>query len=473
MDPVEWALIDIETTGTRAVSDHIIEIAIVVLREFKIIEQWQSLIKPPIAIPLSIQSLTGITPKNLTNAPTFDEIAITIFNKLKNRLFVAHNARFDYAFIKNSLKRYGIIFNAKTLCTVKLSRCLFPDEKRHNMDILIKRLNLKVSTRHRALGDVLLLQQFIEICRTKFGDKNLYNTIVTLIKKPTLPPYLSTRLDEIPNTPGVYLFYGKSPEIPIYIGKSINLRTRILSHFSNDHASNKELKISQQVHQVKWIETSGELGALLLESHLIKEKMPLYNYRLRRNQFITGFTLEKKHNYLTIKITRKSECKAINDSDFYGTFRSKSQAEKTLLKIISKNKLCRKLCYLEKSSGTCFSYQLKKCNGACQQLESADIYNLRVRLALEKYKQWIWPFDGPIGIKESCQKNSLHAIHIINQWRHYKTISKPDEWHTPDKATENNQHTVDEIKLIQQYFKTKLRPEMVILLKNIENSFEE
>lgn len=119
---------------------------------------------PPNLHSSSIQRLTGITPDMVAGQPRFDELAVQIKKKLEGKIFVAHNARFDYGFIKASFKRFNIDFRPKVLCTVKLSRLLFPHQARHNLDTIVAAHGLKISARHRALGDADLLVQFWRVC---------------------------------------------------------------------------------------------------------------------------------------------------------------------------------------------------------------------------------------------------------------------------------------------------------------------
>ena len=146
-----FAFVDIETTGSNPDRDRITEIGIKTLANGQE-SVWECLVDPQTFIPQNIQRLTGITPEMVAGRPRFDELALSIKKELEGKIFVAHNARFDYGFIKASFKRLGMDFRPKVLCTVKLSRMLFPQQARHNLDTIAAAHDLKIGARHRALA---------------------------------------------------------------------------------------------------------------------------------------------------------------------------------------------------------------------------------------------------------------------------------------------------------------------------------
>ena len=234
------AVVDLETTGTAATADAITEIGIVLIEHGRVVEEWSSLVNPQCVIPPEIQALTGITDDMVRDAPTFAELAEEVFARLQDRLFVAHNARFDYGFIKNAFRRLGRPFTADVLCTVRLSRKLYPEYVQHNLDSLIERHRLAAEGRHRALGDARLAWQFLSVVARDHAAETVMAATRSLLKMPSLPPQLDAdALKAIPDGPGVYVFYGIN-DLPIYIGKSVNLRDRVRSHFSSDHRQSNE-----------------------------------------------------------------------------------------------------------------------------------------------------------------------------------------------------------------------------------------
>src|SRR5262245_38817687 len=224
------AFVDVETTGTTPVGDRVTEIGIVRVRDGEVIEEWSSLVNPECPIPEDIQALTGITNAMVRAAPTFAELRREVHERLDGHLFVAHNARFDYGFIKNEFRRVEMRFRADVLCTARLSRRLYPDATGHGLDSLIARHGLEAALstdrstrlgRHSALGDARVLWHFVQRLYREREAADVAAAVRRLLKIPSLPPQLAPDiLENLPEGPGVYRFYGVN-DLPLYIGKSI------------------------------------------------------------------------------------------------------------------------------------------------------------------------------------------------------------------------------------------------------------
>nr|WP_255531509.1 exonuclease domain-containing protein [Polynucleobacter sp. MWH-Post4-6-1] len=417
------AFVDIETTGSRFDLDRITEIGIKTLTGNEI-QVWERLINPQTFIPQNIQRLTGISPQMVENQPSFDEVANELMQELEGKIFIAHNARFDYGFIKAAFKRSGIDFKSKVLCTVKLSRLLFPEQPRHNLDTIINAHGLQVSVRHRALGDADLLLQFWRVCESRFGKEKLNEVINQLVGNPSLPPNIDKGLiDSIPDGPGCYIFYGEN-KTPLYIGKSISLRSRVMGHFQGALTQRKEMKLSLQIRDIDWIQTGGELGALILESRLIKERMPSMNIKLRRSKDLCGWSLVEDDAgvLVPVLVTHHQLAPGLQDN-LYGLFYSKREAHSYLKAIAKKYHLCEALLGLEKrvEGKSCFGYQVKQCNGACLNLTPIALHNLQLKTVLELFKVQVWPYSGPIAIKEGGE------MIVIDKWCYLGTAINQDE----------------------------------------------
>jgi DNA polymerase-3 subunit epsilon len=417
------AFVDIETTGSHFERDRITEIGIKTL-ENDGVSIWERLIDPQIYIPQNIQRLTGISPQMVAGQPTFEDLAKEIKEELEGKIFVAHNARFDYGFIKASLKRLGIDFKPKVLCTVKLSRLLFPNQSRHNLDTIIQSHGLVVSARHRALGDADLLLQFWQVCEKTVGKERLLEAINQLTGNASLPSNIDQELiDSIPDAPGCYIFYGENKS-PLYIGKSISLRSRVLGHFQGSLTQRKEMKLSLQVRDIDWIETSGELGALILESQLIKERMPSMNIKLRRSKDLCAWSLEKSSAGILLPelVNQKDLLPGLQDN-LYGLFYSKREAHSYLKAVAKKYRLCEVLLGLEKGAEgkPCFGYQLKQCGGACIGVMPTEMHNLQLQTAMSLYKVQVWPYKGPIAIDDGGE------MIVLDNWCYLGTAINEDE----------------------------------------------
>ncbi|WAR44967.1 3'-5' exonuclease family protein [Methylomonas rapida] len=419
------AFVDLETTGTSTTQDRITEIGIVLV-DANGAREWSRLLYPQMRIPAYIEQLTGITNQMVDRAPPFAEVAAEVAELLQGRLFVAHNARFDYGFLKNEFKRIGLNFQPQVLCTVKLSRALFPEFHRHNLDSLIERHGLSVADRHRALSDAQLIYQFWQHLAGRFPAELLADTVRKLVNRSSLPSQIDPMLvHDLPEGPGVYLFYGEN-DLPLYIGKSVNIRQRVLSHFSADHSSNKEMSLSQQLRRIEWMETGGELGALLTEARLIKEKIPVHNQRLRRKSALCAWQLAQQGAHLTPKLTWADELDFGRQDNLYGLYHSLRDAQKALRGVAEQHGLCLSLLGLEKTAKDkpCFAYQLKRCQGACVGKEKPLAHAARLMLAMQKLKLASWPYPGAIGIREG------EDLHVIDHWCYLgtgKTEAEVDE----------------------------------------------
>jgi len=422
------AFVDLETTGATASQDRITEIGIILVDDTGV-QEWSSLVNPETRISGFIESLTGISNEMVAEAPRFCDLASRVYKMLEGRIFVAHNARFDYAFLKQSFLREGIEFSAKTLCTVKLSRRLYPGHPKHNLDTLIERHGLKASGRHRALADAQLIHQFWEKIQATIPQETIQSAVKTLLGRPSTPTHIDlTMIDGLPESPGVYLFYGEN-DLPLYVGKSVNIRQRVMSHFTADVTSAKEMSLSQQVRRIEHIRTGGEIGALLKEAALVKKLQPTHNRQLRRNNELCSIQLKDSSEGLEVHVAYASELDFAITSNLYGLFKNKREAFKALTEIAEEHALCKAIIGLEKvkAGSPCFGWQLKKCRGACIGDEPRLAHDARLLAGLGKLKIKTWPFDGPAYLKEG------EEILLIENWAYLGSATSEDEiWQIMD-----------------------------------------
>lgn len=412
--------VDVETTGAHPAYDRITEVGLIEIDRGRVASEWSTLLNPGVSIPPAIQSLTGITNDMVELAPRFDEVAGELYRRLEGRLLVAHNARFDYGFLRNEFRRAGLHYASRVLCTVKLSRKLYPHEARHNLDALTARHDIVCEQRHRALGDARALWLLANRWRHDLDPEVITAAVNQLVKAPTIPPGLSEgALDDVPETPGVYLFYGDNGVV-LYVGKSINLRARVMSHFSGDCRDGRDLKIVQQVRRVDWVETGGELGALIEEARLVKRLAPVHNRRLRRASELCAWHWRPQTADAAPQLVNARDIECSGFADLHGLFRSRRAALEALRALATEHGLCLILLGLEKGRGPCFAHQIRRCRGACVGKEDRVVHGLRVGQALARLKMRPWPFSGRVGIRESG--NAADPMIVLDRWCYLGTV---------------------------------------------------
>ncbi|MBC7617993.1 MAG: DNA polymerase III subunit epsilon [Candidatus Saccharibacteria bacterium] len=417
-----YVMLDLETTGGNAVHDRITEIAAVRVEDGVAVERWSTLVNPGRRIPPFIQNLTGITDAMVEDAPSFEAVAAKLLALLDGAVFVAHNVRFDHGFVVNELQRLDMRLKAKTLCTVRLSRKLYPQHKSHGLDAIMQRHGLQTEARHRAMGDVDMVLAWLKQAQAELGADAVRNEAqALLLGSASVPPLLETSVYDIPDTPGVYLFFGEGP-LPLYIGKSVNLRARVMSHFQAAAKVAREMRILMEVRRVEWRETAGELGALLLESRLVKEMQPVYNYQLRRAQQLMAWKLLPEPAHPLLKLVRIDEVDMTDLDQLYGVYRSKSQAMRALREIADVQGLCLHALGLESGKGACFASQIGKCRGLCAGRESPALHRVRLQMALAAQRLQSWPHPGRVGIREHHANTGRTDIHIFDHWCHVATV---------------------------------------------------
>jgi DNA polymerase-3 subunit epsilon len=448
-EPVVY--VDIETSGSNFVSSRIIEIGVIRVEDGEIVREFKSLINPGAPLPYWITKLTGIRDCDLTDAPYFEDIAYELNDILKDAVFIAHNVRFDYSYIKRQLEAYGYKYSPKLLCTVRLSRALYKGVKGHSLEKIIARHDIAVDARHRAYDDAKAIMDFAELAFREHGQEKFEEAVARQIKTRSLPPNLdASYMDGVKHSPGVYVFEDETGS-PIYVGKSVNIRSRVLSHFNSDTKIGKEMKISQNTHSLRTIETRNELEALLLESKMIKDLMPIHNRMLRRQH--SSFVLVKTETvegYSNIEIHDVELSTLENLSCIYGVYASKAKAKASLEDKLRTFDLCSKLLGLEKTAGACFLYQLGKCKGACVGKEAVGLYNARIEIALMRSKIESWPHKTPMVISTGDGTNI-----VVDNWIVLGYIEEVEEAEPVFRAIERS-FDLDTYKILRSYIKKHL-----------------
>ncbi len=375
-----FAIVDIETTGGSPRTEKITEIAIYIHDGLSVVDEFSTLINPECTIPYFITGLTGISNEMVVDAPKFYEVAKKIVEFTEDKIFVGHNVSFDYSFVRQEFKKLGFEYNRKTLDTVRLARQVIPGYRSYSLGRLCEQLGIPLKNRHRASGDALATVKLLEFLLARDHKK-----IASKILKPGVPQGLNQFLNKkllnrLPEENGVYYFWDEKGEL-IYIGKSINIRSRIHQHLYNN-ITKRAMDMKDRVADITWELTGNELIALLLESDEIKQKKPVYNRKLRRSMFSIGlFSTIDKDGYIGLRIDKYG----VDDYPIT-SFSSKREAKEILHKWVEEFQLCQKLCGLYDSHGACFHHGIGECLGACAGVESPDSYNKRVKLLLDRFE---------------------------------------------------------------------------------------
>jgi len=407
--------LDLETTGVRTTRDRIIEIAALRLEHGEVMSRWHRLINPGVRIPAPISQLTGIDDAMVEDAPAFDQIAAELREWLGDAPLVAHNARFDHGFLRNAYQRAGLEYHAEVICTLRLSRRLAPQHREHNLAALLERHGIASPGRHRAMADAEALLALWKQWQREYPVRRLSDEIQRQRRLPSLPPHLDPgMIQAIPGTPGVYLMHGEN-DLPLYIGKSVNLRARVMSHFQADHREDREMRLAQQVRRVDWRETAGDLGAQLLEARLVKERQPIMNRRLRRAGRLTGWSWPESASRPELR--RAETLTGREAAEMMGLFRSAREARQALHRIAMDQGLCLRLLGLEAGRGACFASQLGRCRGACRGDEPLEAHSARGREALSRLRIHHWPWSGRLAIGERGPTGA-EAWHLVDHWCH-------------------------------------------------------
>ena len=377
---MEFAIVDIETTGGAAKNGGITEIAVLIHDGESIIREYQTLINPEQAIPTYITGLTGIDNFMVRNQPTFEAVQDELWELLNDRVFVAHNVSFDYGFIREAFLKVGKELKTQKLCTVRLSRKVYPGMKSYSLGRLCESQKIEIEARHRAMGDArataILFDRMI---------KSDFQVINQSLKKNTgeafLPPnFPHFKFKEIPTSCGVYYMLDERGKV-IYVGKAINIRERFKNHFSGQLLPNLKQKLKTEVFDLKWELTGSEIMALLFEALEIKRLWPKYNSAMKSPKRLFGlFYYEDNSGYGRFQVSKITKFFKPLESFF-----SMEEANTFLKTGIKTYGLCPKLCGLRKVN--CLPEEEMSCNGACNFTEKPKEYNQRVAEFMGKIKE--------------------------------------------------------------------------------------
>jgi DNA polymerase-3 subunit epsilon len=423
--PQSLVFVDLETTGASPAHNRIIEIGLVRVENGVQVEQWSVLVDPEVPIPGNIESFTGISNQMVRGAPSFAAIAGEVFEKLRGAVFVAHNARFDHAFLHREFLRVGRHLDTPVLCTVKLSRRLYPEYVRHNLDAVMERHGIKCLARHRALGDALVLRDLWFELQAQWPPAALAEAAEkSMLGSAKLPAHLPLELaDELPDGPGVYRYFAADDAL-LYVGRSNSLRSRILTQLGDSPVGSRDAALAGEVRRVDWVQTAGELGAMLREAQLIRVCKPRYNRRAKQGAGSLTLRLCADGSG-RVEVLRIEDLEASVLAECFGVFRTEKDARKALMDLAQVHHLCLKVLGLEDGAGSCLRMQVGKCRGACVGGESKLLHEVRVRMALSSLKIKSWPFAGRIALRE--RSRGVEEFHVLEHWAYVGSARSEEE----------------------------------------------
>jgi len=457
------AFVDIETTGCAPGQHRIIDVAVIGAQGDAVDFEWQSLVNPGVHVPAGITELTGIDNDMLADAPPFEKIAKELRERLDGRVFVAHNVRFDYGFIRREFAALGTTWSRPNLCTVRLSRALYPEMPRHNLDAVMERHDIHIDNRHRAMPDAQALLAFWRKVRKAWSDDELQDALDAASQRATLPAALPPDLaDDIPEGPGVYRFFGVGEdgrETLLYVARANILRERVLDHFRGGPGSPKTRKLVAEVRRVEWTETAGELGASLLEIREVRDSQPVYNRLQRGGGERLSWLFE--HGAAAPRLVELG-AEVLRSNDAFGTYRSERDARRALEALAREHQWCFKLLGLESGPGSCFGFQVGRCKGACVGKEPAPLHLARLKIGLLPLKLKPWPHEGPMMLREGSGERQ--QWHIIDAWQHLATFDAGDEDAIAmiDRATRRSteRFDIDGYRILTRFLRdTRHRPQ--------------
>ncbi|MDR2451260.1 MAG: 3'-5' exoribonuclease [Candidatus Accumulibacter sp.] len=387
--------VDLETTGANFMNDRIIEIGLVEVTREGVLE-WSTLVDPGRPVPPFITALTGVDTAMLASAPAFAQLASELLERLRGRLFVAHNARFDYGFLRHEFKRNGIDFRATRLCTVKLSRALFPGHRRHNLDTLVERFGMVTGDRHRALADARVLWDLWRHWHALLPAETIAGAVDRIIGRPELPPQIDPALlDDLPEAHGAYAVFGEDGAL-LAARRAVNLRQQVCAHFSPDR---RELPQVRAARRIEWREAAGELGARLGELELSAAR------RRPSGEPCSWRLIRRGDGGFLPALVFSGDTDFAHTEDLFGLYRSPREAILALRK-------------LAEAHGVDLQFDGAK---VLPGKGAGPLQGARLIAALARYCIRPWPYPGPIALIERDDFGMREDAHVILDWGYLGT----------------------------------------------------
>lgn len=402
LDEARFTVVDLETTGGRAGPGTIIEIGAYRMHGRRILDFFQTLVRPHGPIPRFITGLTSITNEMVREAPPIEDVLPAFRDFLGDSVLVAHNAAFDYSFLDFEFRRiFGIGLENPVLCTLKMARRFLPSLKRKRLDALAEHFGLSTEGRHRGLGDARmaaeLLSIFIDIAsRMGLGrlDRLIDDHQRGAAGRRIERHVAAEEIAAIAQAPGVYLMYNERGDL-LYVGKARRLRERLASYF-NSSVSAKTADLVSHVWRIETRQTRSSLEAALLEAKLIRELKPPYNRMLKAAAPAYFIRLDLMDEFPRIVVsTRLSARRGVMQT---GPFIGRTGIERSVraLSRMLGLRTCAGKLAPDESFSPCIYGQMGHCAAPCNLGIDEDGYAERVRRAVAFLRGRSGPLMGEL-----------------------------------------------------------------------------
>jgi DNA polymerase III subunit epsilon len=410
------AFVDVETTGLSPAENRIAEIGVIAVDGDRAV-RWTTMVRTPSSSRRSFPADVDL--QQGAGAPSFRDIALELAQMLAGRVLVAHNARFDHAFLRAEFTRSGIAFDPQVLCSVMLSRSLYPRLAHHDLDSLAQYHGLRVELRHRALPDADLVWQLWQTFHREHSEQARGHAIDCLLAGPIVPAELDPSLiDRLPESPGAYVFHGEHNQ-PLVVGAAGNLRLHVLNYFRVDRATDKALECAHRITNITWRATRGLLGAQL-HAATIDAGRPR---GAQRRSGSTAFTLQlSPESVPSVTIVRVAARGSARSTESFGVFDSERKARNVLVRLAARHGLCHGLLGISGiAKEGCRACPVERQGGACLGKIGRKKQLMRVFDTLRPLRLPIWPHHGPVGIRERSD------IHVVDHWQFLGTAHSESE----------------------------------------------
>ncbi|MCK6606645.1 MAG: GIY-YIG nuclease family protein [Ignavibacteriaceae bacterium] len=440
IDDTSFCILDVETTGMKPPHDRIIEIALIIIKNGKAVNKFETLLNPGVLIPPFITDMTGITNEAVYNAPVFSEAADKILELIENTIIVGHNIAFDLRFLNSELQIAGFEkVKTPSVCTLKLAHRIHPELHKKSLGSLAAHLRIKQKSAHRAFDDTLVTAKvflkFVQKIKEEYNLEylrdllNFQYTPVKKIVKKEIASASKNVLSFIPDLPGVYEFVNKSGKV-IYIGKAKSLRERLADYY-REYAPGKSKLIVHKASKIRLNATNTELTALFLESEMIKEFDPRFNIMLKNYGNKYFLKVGRNHPYPDITLSNKFET---DGNDYFGLFISRKKASE-VLEVVNKSFMLRECTDKEFKKGKpCLLYDIERCTGPCfnnefgvYDEELVKLYNFLKGAnsdALSRLIGKMKKFSGQLLFEQASETKNLIEM-IMKQVHKSSLLSEP------------------------------------------------